>query len=905
VNELPSGTVTFLFTDIEGSTALWERDRAAMEEALEVHLELLRIAIEAHGGVLFKIVGDATQSAFPSAPGAVMSAVEAQRTLLAHSWSAGLGQLRVRMALHVGAAIPRNGDYLAAPLNRLARLLAAGHGTQIVLTQVVKGLVTGFLPSDVSLHPLGTHRLRDLHEPEEVYEVIAPGLPGQFPPLASLSRHPNNLPTPPTTLIGRAEEIAAIMTLLTHGTRLVTLTGSGGSGKTRLALEIGAEALDRYPDGVFFVDLSALTDPTLVVPTIASALKVREVTGQSLRETLAGFFASKQLLLLLDNCEQVLAAAADIAALLAATTTLGIVATSREPLHVRGEREFHVPPLSVPAADRLPPLAELAEVPAVALFVERATATDPAFVLGADNVAAIVEIARRLDGLPLAIELAAARIRALSPTALLTRLERRLPLLTGGGRDLPTRQRTMRDTIAWSYDLLTSQEQALFRHLAVFAGGFTLDAAEAVTTPDGTLSVIDGMVALVEQSLLRKTAGPGDEPRYQMLETLREYGLERLHTGGEEDAARERHAMYFLRLADSRELASRFLQDPVSLTPFAADRDNLRLALAWFDARGEIEALLRLSMVLFNLNFAPGHYREAMYWLARVRERSSAIMSADRVHVLTAEAAMAVYQDELSLASQLDAEALALARVLRDPLLIGQVLAIEGWVLYRRGDYSGAEAALEESYRHLHDLVGREPSAIPLAGIALLVRGDTALVQQQFNRAVQPYQEASKLFRSIGDDWRLSDVQAGLGGVSYCLGNIADAAALYAENLTRAYSGGYTVIVASSLLGLAVVAAELGQPEAGARLLGAAEGIAASVASPIFPRDQPVRDRGLDVLMTALGPERFSAAREAGRALALEAATAEGQAVAVAFMPSPENRLTASEQRTGLDLPPR
>ena len=437
------------------------------------------------------------------------------------------------MALHAGEAVPRDGDYLAAPLNRLARLLAAGHGAQILLTEVVERLVTGALPAEVSLRPLGTHRLRDLHEPEEVFQVVAPGLPDQFPPLLTLPRHPTNLAIPPTSLIGREAEVAAVLHLLaTAGARLLTVTGPGGTGKTRLAQEIGAEALDRYPDGVFFVDLSPLTDAALVVPAIAAALGVRESAGEPLRETLIRHLRERRLLLMLDNCEQVLESASDIATLLAACPNLSILATSREPLHIRAEREIAVAPLPFPEPGRLPPLAELTTVPAVALFVERAQAASAGFLLTAENAPAVAGICCRLDGLPLAIELAAARIKVLPPAALLARLEQRLPLLTGGGRDLPARQRTMRDAIAWSYDLLTAEEQGVFRQLAVFAGGCTLDAAETVAGQDGAVDVFASIAALIESSLLRQEAGRAGEPRFRMLETVREYGREQLAAGG-------------------------------------------------------------------------------------------------------------------------------------------------------------------------------------------------------------------------------------------------------------------------------------------------------------------------------------------------------------------------------------
>jgi class 3 adenylate cyclase len=332
--ELPTGTVTFLFTDIEGSTALWERDRAAMAKAVDRHLVLLRAAIEIHGGVLFKIVGDAVQAAFPTAAGAIATAVEAQQALLAESWPEPPGPLRVRMALHAGEATPRHGDYLAGSLNRLARLLSAGHGAQIVLTEVVERLVAGSLPVDVSLHPLGTHRLRNLQEPEEVFQVVAPGVPDQFPPLRGLPRHPTNLTIPPTRLIGRESEVTSILAMLLEGTRLLTVTGPGGTGKTRLALEVAAEGLDRFPDGVFFIDFAPLTDPRLVIPTIAATLGMREAVGQLLFQTLSSFLTNKRMLLLLDNCERVLAAAPNIAALIATSPQLAVLATSRAPLNV-------------------------------------------------------------------------------------------------------------------------------------------------------------------------------------------------------------------------------------------------------------------------------------------------------------------------------------------------------------------------------------------------------------------------------------------------------------------------------------------------------------------------------------------------------------------------------------------
>jgi non-specific serine/threonine protein kinase len=445
----------------------------------------------------------------------------------------------------------------------------------------------------------------------------------------------------------------------------------------------------------------------------------------------------------------------------------------------------------------------------------------------------------------------------------------------------------MRDAIAWSYDLLAPEEQRFFRQLAVFVGGFTLAAAEAVADPDGERVALDGIVALVEQSLLRQAPGYGDEPRFLMLETVREYGLERLHAAGDIDAARERHATHFLTLTEGLPPGSRVLQSPETMAPFTNDRDNLRLALTWFDERGEIEALLKLSLVLFELYFAPGLYREALHWLERSLEQSSNTASPTRVHVLMGATAMAVYQGDLVRAERYCDEGLRLAGELDDPLLIGTAQAFMGWVRYRQHDYGRAEALLTEAYHRLHKLTSKMDAAVPIVGITLLVLGDTAVAQEQFEQAGRPYEEGSELFRAIGDDWRLSDVQAGLGAVSYCTGDTARAAVLYTENLERAQRVGYTIVVTSSLLGLAGVVAESGHPEAGARLLGAAERIAVSLGSPIFPRDQPVRERALTALKAALGEERLAAAREAGRALTLDAAITEAQAVAEVVMASP------------------
>src|SRR5918998_285197 len=430
--DLPSGTVTFLFTDIEGSTALWEQNHVAMRRAVDRHLELLDAAIAAHDGYRFQVIGDAVQAAFAAAPDALAAAVEAQRAIADEPWALPT-PIRVRMALHVGEATPdATGDYHQVPaLNRLSRLLAVAHGGQILLSDATRSLIDDAPLPSVTLFDLGDYRLRDLLEPERIWQALAPGLQSSFPPPRTLERHETNLPMQLTTLVGREAEIAHVSSMIEReGARLVTLTGPGGTGKTRLALAVAAEALDSFPDGVWFVDLSPLTDPALVLPAIASVLGVRDPGGQSLMHALEAFLASKRLLLVLDNFEQVLDTAPQVAELLMACPQLSMLVTSREPLQVRAEQQVPVAPLNLPPGESILPLGDLARVPAIDLFVQRARAIVPDFALTEENASDIAAICQRLDGLPLAIELAAARVRFLPPRALLERLERSLPVLT-------------------------------------------------------------------------------------------------------------------------------------------------------------------------------------------------------------------------------------------------------------------------------------------------------------------------------------------------------------------------------------------------------------------------------------------------------------------------------------------
>src|SRR5438094_6811639 len=494
----------FLFTDIEGSTTLWEKFPEPMRGALAQHDLVLRGIIEGRNGRVFKTVGDSFFAVFPAADDAVAAAADVQHRLLAEPWTEVGESLRVRIAIHTGPAESRDGDYFGPTLNRLARILASAHGGQIVLSKAVVDLLGSRLRATAKLIDLGEHRLRDLIRPEHIFQYIERGLREDFPLLRSLSAFAHNLPGQLTSFIGRETEVAEIKHLISR-TRLLTLTGSGGNGKTRLALQTAAEMVDHFANGVWFVDMAAVLDSTLIATTVAATLRLREQPGHTMLETLVAFLKGKRLLLIFDNCEQIVSACAVLAEkLLKACPELHILATSREALAVAGETTWRVPSLPVPPAQPLDSFEKLAENPSVRLFVDRSTSVVPDFQLTAGNAPAVAKIRRRLDGIPLAIELAAARVKVMTVEQIAERLDDRFRLLTGGSRTALPRQQTLRAAVDWSYDLLSEPERVLLHRLSVFAGGWTLEAAEAVCRGDGLedFGVLDLLCQLVDKSLV-------------------------------------------------------------------------------------------------------------------------------------------------------------------------------------------------------------------------------------------------------------------------------------------------------------------------------------------------------------------------------------------------------------------
>ncbi len=672
LHELPTGTVTLLFSDIEGSTRHLQRVGERYADVLETCRHLLRTAFQQYHGHEIDAQGDAFFVAFARATDAVSAAVEAQRTLASQAWPEGVA-VRVRMGLHTGEPHLVAEGYVGLDVHRAARIMNAGHGGQVLLSQTTRDLVEYDLPEGARLRDLGAHRLKDLEHPSHLYQLVTPGLPADFPLLKTLDTHAHNLPVQLTPLIGREREVAAVGQLLQREeVRLLTLTGPGGTGKTRLGLQMAAQLSEVFSDGVFFVNLAPLSDPELVVPTIAQALGVKEEFGQPLIDLLSASLREKELLLLLDNFEQVVGAAIEVAQLLARCPKLNVLVTSRAALHVQGEQEFAVPPLAVPDPKSLPDLVALSQYEAVALFITRAQAVKPDFQVTAANAPAVAEICVRLDGLPLAIELAAVRTKLLPPQALLARLGQRLAVLTGGAKDVPARQQTLRNTIEWSYQLLDAQEQQLFRRLSAFVGGCTLEAIEVVCAAfrDEARPVLDAVASLIDKSLLQQTEQEGEEPRLVMLETIREYGLECLTASGEREATWQAHAEYYLALAERAEPELRGIQQALWLERLEREHENLRAALECFLEQAGMgkgkELALRLCVALAFFWRMGGYLREGRTGFSRALASSEEVASSLRARGLFYAGALAHYQDSNEQAEVLCGESLALYRELGD-----------------------------------------------------------------------------------------------------------------------------------------------------------------------------------------------------------------------------------------------
>jgi predicted ATPase/class 3 adenylate cyclase len=833
---LPRGTVTLLFTDIEGSTNAARSLGAAYGRALAHHHELVRAACGRFGGHEIDTAGDGFFVVFDRAQDAVAAAAEAQRALVQDTWPEG-AKLRARIGIHTGEPDLGNEGYVGLDVSLASRICGVAHGGQVLLSRATRDLVGDEPVAGGSVRDLGDHRLKDFERPERLFQLEAPGLQVEHPPPRTGSAV--GLIVPSNRLVGRAAELARVRELLARpDVHLVTLTGPGGTGKSRLALELAWDAVDQFADGVFLVRLGPVGDPELVPSAIAAALGVREPGGRPVLDAVADFLRDRELLLVVDNVEHLLPAAAGLGQLLAAATSVRVLATSRSPLGIGGEH--------VLALDPLP------EDDATVLFTERARAADSAF--DSDSSAeAVREICRRLDGLPLAIELAAARVTLLPPAALLQRLD--LALLTGGPADRPERQRTLRATIDWSYGLLTAPQRELHASLAVFAGGCSLDAIEAALGGD----VLDDLGALRAGSLLHRADANG-EVRFRMLEVVRQYALDVLSAEGRLDAQRERLAVWVLRLAEEAEGELAGPEQAAWLERLERELPNIRVALDWLLARDRPDEALRVASALGRFWRAHGHTSEAREWLAAGLSapgdveppvRARALWTAARQATAQGDAASAVplleealdlfrklghareevfARSELGLAvlamgdeeraERLCSEALSVARRLDDDRAVSAALSQLAGVLSERGDHQGARELHEEALalrRRLDDPILVANAANNL-GVAALAEGDLP-------RAREALEEALALARGLGDTVHIAAALCGLGETVLLEGYHAEAAAHLTESLELSIASADRATSAECLNALAATHAVAGRPVAAATLWGAADAL--------------------------------------------------------------------------------
>jgi predicted ATPase/class 3 adenylate cyclase len=802
---LPTGTVTFMFTDIQGSTRLLQSLGDRYPGLLAKHHALIRQALEANDGIEANTEGDAFFAVFTSPKSAVAAAVQAQRSLAAEQWPDGV-EVRVRMGLHTGQGIVDGGTYVGLDVHRAARISSAGHGGQVVLSDQSRVLVEGDLPAGIGLKDLGPHHLKDLDRPEHLYQLQIEGLAADFPPLRSVDLRPKSLPRPLTSLIGRERDIKAVRALLGDH-RLVTILGPGGTGKTRLAIAVVEDGFAELSDGATFVELDAVKESALVASAIAHAAGVQETSKLSSLEVLSAHLAEQRLLLVLDNFEQVLDAASTVQTLLEAAPEIRVLVTSRAPLRLYGEQQYRLSPLDLPDLENMPPLEELGGYPAIGLFVDRASMASPTFSLTAANARAVTEIAARLDGMPLAIELAAARSNVFSPDAMLKRLERRLSVPSSVLAGVPERQRSLRGTIEWSYDQLAGPEQVLLRRLSVFGGGFTISAAETVCNADGAAGpdLLDPIGALVDNSLLRQANVADGEVRFGWLETIREFAAERLVESGERDDLARREAEHVLGLVLEAEPALVGMEQLVWLDRLTIEHDNVRSALRWASDDGDALLGLRIAAAIWRFWQLRGHIREGREWLSHLLARA---------------------------APDADPAILAPAHTAAGNLAYWQADTVDGRAHYERA--LELDKALENDARIADDVRNL---------------GFVAMQEKNPRLAMEHFQESLSRWEAIGDRFQIAEAQASLGASTMILGDYQMGRDLMVSALPVYLERGALPRAADSSMGLSIVSVRLGDVAAAVAYARQAIDIAQRLGDP--SRIPIVLDSAFEVAIAA------------------------------------------------------
>jgi predicted ATPase/class 3 adenylate cyclase len=938
-----------MFTDIEGSTRLVRllgNDRYRV--TLDRHEWLIRDAIRRHDGEEIATRGDGFFVVFARPRDAMRTAVEIQRRLASERWPED-GEIRVRIGLHTGEPSRVGDSFVGLDVHRAARLCDAGHGGQLLLSESTYSAVRDHLPEGVSARALGDYHLRDMPRAEAIWQLEIAGLLSRFPPLRASDSRTFTLPTQRTSFVGREYDVATVRDVLLRGDGgFVTLTGPAGTGKTRLALAVAAAVEEDFEDGVCFVGLASIAEPDQVVAAIVHALGLQEAHGMSLEETLRGHLRDRRMLLVLDNFEHLLPAATTVATVLGTCPRVKVLATSRSVLHLYGEQDFPVPPLALPDLSDLPPDHELKRYSAVALFAHRARAVRPDFAISPENGADVARVCDRLDGLPLAIELAAARIGLLSPRAMLRHLQEAegsasLDLLVAGPRDMPARHQTLRDAIGWSYDLLDAPERALFRRLAVFVGGFSLDAALSVasadegsdrersTSPaDTMIAILNSVASLVDKSLLQKRPDEHHaEPRFFMLETMREYGLERLEAEGEVERIRRRHAAYFAALAEEGERWVGGAHQAEWLARLNEEYPNLRAALAWSLVPNgtDVELGTRLASALWVFWYRRGSLREGSRFTRQAVDVNVRVSTADRAKLRTADGAMTRMRGEFFQAEMLLEEGAALYRELGDAEGLAWALSHLGLVKQWLGHLDDGVAILEESLdlrRPLGDARGIARSLFQLAvaehfrqsyeraaeryaealeyqrdlgdnwGMGRLIGclAKVALAQGQVDRAAELFAEARRRSSAVADNWGIAQALVGLGCVASVGDDLGQAATLLKDGLIKFRDVGSGDRVVECIQDLASLAHRFGAVEQAVRLWGVGEHSQRQAGLALWPEVLARRDLELSGARAELHAEAFARAWSAGLSMTLEqgiddalsvpATSSNGQAASIA-----------------------